>query len=322
MKSPAKMLSLTAVMVIVVSAFVFGQGFTARKVWTLTVGVDAPNAFIYVDGLLINGNSTKVAGGAHNVRVQADGYYDFVGPVVVTGNQTFNVQLRPRGFDVMIRVNVPSATVLIDGANVTGTVANVAPGRHAIQVTADGYRPYDAQVNVSGPMTVDVQLKRMPGFPLTVTANVPNAAVTLNNAPRGATPYTEYLPTGVYALRVSAPGYSDFVATVTLNKAMTMNVQLQRELPPPMFTVIIPPAYLNPDQGPGDRNRIRIFVDDQQVNGRNEMDRFTVQPGRHSIRVASGAFSIQVGDIDMQPGMSYSFELSMDLKVRAFRGPQ
>ena len=322
MKSPAKMLSLTAVMVIVVSAFVFGQGFTARKVWTLTVGVDAPNAFIYVDGLLINGNSTKVAGGAHNVRVQADGYYDFVGPVVVTGNQTFNVQLRPRGFDVMIRVNVPSATVLIDGANVTGTVANVAPGPHAIQVTADGYRPYDAQVNVSGPMTVDVQLKRMPGFPLTVTANVPNAAVTLNNAPRGATPYTEYLPTGVYALRVSAPGYSDFMATVTLNKAMTMNVQLQRALPPPTFTIIIPPAYLNPDQGPGDRGRIRIFADDQQVNLRNDADSFTVPPGRHSIRVASGAFSIQVGDIDMQPGMSYSFELSMDLKVRALRGPQ
>jgi hypothetical protein len=254
--------------------------------------------------------------------VQADGYFDFFGPVVVTGNQTFNVQLRPQGFALTIRVNVPNATILLDGADVTGTVPYAAPGPHAIQVTADGFRPYDARVNVSGPMTMDVQLRRMPGFPLTVIANVPNATVMLNNVPKGGTPYTEYLPPGPYALRVSAPGYADFVANISLNKAMSMNVQLQRQLPPPVFSIIIPPAYLNPDQGQGDRSRIRIFVDDQQVDSRNGMDGFPIQPGRHSIRVASGAFSIQVGDIDMQPGMSYSFELSMDLKLRVLKTPQ
>ncbi|HYW83973.1 MAG TPA: hypothetical protein VFB30_11990, partial [Spirochaetia bacterium] len=69
------------------------------------------------------------------------------------------------------------------------------------------------------------------------------------------------------------------------------------------------------------RREIRIFVDDQQVNSRNDTDNFQVTPGRHSIRVASGAFSIQVGDIDMQPGASYVFELSMDLRVRVLKTP-
>jgi hypothetical protein len=324
MKSPLKMLSLAAVMVIVAAALVSGQGFTAKRVWDLTVVVNAPNALIWVDNIPVNGNTTKVTGGPHNVKVHADGYYDFVGPVIVSGNRTFNVQLQPQGFDLTIRVNVPGAAVFLDGADVTGMVPNVAPGTHAVQVTADGFRPYDATVNVSGPMTLDVQLKRLSGFPLSVTANVPNAAVTLNNVLKGRTPYTEVLPPGVYALRVSAPGYADFTANVTVSRPTTMNVQLQRQALPPTFSVVIPPAYVNPDQGQGqgDRSRIRIFVDDEQVNGRNEMENFTVPPGRHRIRVASGAFSIQVGDIDMQPGASYTFELSMDLKVRVLKPGQ
>ena len=321
MKSSAKMFTLTAVMIILAAALVSGQGFTARKIWDLTVGVNAPGALIWVDNIPVNGNTTKVAGGPHNVKVHADGYYDFNGPVVVTGNQTFNVQLQPQGFALTIRVNVPGAAVLLDGTDVTGTVPYAAPGPHAIQVTADGFRPYEARVNVSGPMTMDVQLKRMPGFPLTVTANVPSAMVLLNNVPKGGTPYTEYLPPGVYALRVSAPGYADFTANVTMSRPMTMSVQLQRQTLPPTFSVIIPPAYLNPEQGQGDRGRIRIFVDDQQVNVRNEMENFTVPPGRHRIRVASGSFSIQVGDIDMQPGARYTFELSMDLKVGVLKTP-
>jgi hypothetical protein len=144
----------------------------------------------------------------------------------------------------------------------------------------------------------------------------------LNNIAKGGTPYTEYLPPGPYALRVTAPGYADFAANINLTRPITMNVQLQRQLPPPTFSVIIPPPYLNPEQGQGERSRIRIFVDDQQVNSGNEMERFQVPPGRHSIRVASGAFSIQVGNIDMQPGTSYTFELSMDLKVNMVKTGQ
>ena len=321
MKSPARMLTLTAVMVIVAAATVFSQGFTARRVWDLTVMVNVPGAAIYVDNVRINGNTAKVTGGPHNVTVHADGYFDFIGPVVVTGNQTFNVQLRPQGFPLTIRVNVPNAAVLLDGADVTGVVPTVVPGPHAVQVNASGFKPYSATVNVTGPMTLDVQLQRASGFPLTVTANVPGATVSLNDAVRGVTPYTEYLPPGPYSVRVSAPGFADFVATIRLTKPMNLSVQLQRQALPPTFSVIIPPAYLNPDQGQGDRSRIRIFVDDQQVNSRNEMEHFQVSPGRHRIRVASGAFSIQVADVDMQPGASYTFELSMDLKVRMVQAP-
>jgi hypothetical protein len=175
-------------------------------------------------------------------------------------------------------------------------------------------------------MSIDVALQRLPGFQLTVVANVPNATVTVNNMVRGGTPYMDILPPGPYNLRVSAPGYTDFITTINLTRAMTMNVQLHRQLLPPTFSIVIPPEYQNPDVRQGDpRSQVRIYVDNQQVNSRNErneMERFQVAPGRHSIRVASGALSIQVGDIDMQPGTSYTFELSMDLKVRVMQAAQ
>ena len=55
------------------------------------------------------------------------------------------------------------------------------------------------------------------------------------------------------------------------------------------------------------------------MNPHREMDRIPVAPGRHRIRIASGAFSVQMGDFDVQPGISYVLELGMDVKVRASR---
>jgi hypothetical protein len=321
MKSPGRTLALTAVVLILAGA-VFGQGLLPRKIWSLTIDVNVPGATIFVDNVRLNGNAVRVIGGPHNVTVEADGYFDFSGSVVVTANQTFTVQLQPRGFPLMIRVNVPSATVLIDGADVSGIVPNVSRGSHTIEVTAPGYRPYQTVVNVAAAMSIDVVLQTA-GFLLTVNANVPNASVTVNNLAKGGVPYSEYLPPGPYTLRVSAPGFTDYIANISLTRAIAMNVQLQRQPFPPTLSFVIPPAYLDPDMRPGDpRSQVRIYVDDQLVNPRREMERIQVEPGRHRIRVASGAFSIQIGEMDLLPGTSYAFELSMDWKIRTMRSPQ
>jgi hypothetical protein len=89
-----------------------------------------------------------------------------------------------------------------------------------------------------------------------------------------------------------------------------------------VLSIAIPQAYLDPDTRQGDREeQVRVFVDNRMV-AKREMERIVVAPGRHSVRVASGAFSIQLGDFEFQPGMSYVIELSMDLKVRGVRSGQ
>ena len=388
-RNPASLV-LVACAFILVTVSLFGQGLSPKKIWNLTVTVNVPGAAIYVDNVPVQGNTAKVTGGPHNVRVQADGYFDFVGPVNVTGHMTFPVQLEPQGFPLTIRVNVPDAAIYVDGEDVTGTVPYVTGGPHNVQVSARGYMEYNSVIKVAGamsldvslrplgfpltvnanvptatvtvnnvgkggvpysenlppgtytlrvsangfadyianialdkPITLNVQLQRQMGFPLTVNANVPTATVTVNNVVKGGVPYVETLPPGTYRLRVSANGFDDYDAAITLDKPITLNVQLHPQLLPPTLSLVIPPAFLDRDVRPGDpQGVVRIFVDNRLANPQWEMDFIQVFPGRHRIRVASGAFSVQLGDFDFQMGMSYVIELSMDLKVRGMRSAE
>jgi len=236
--------------------------FMPKAIWTLTVVVNAPNAVIYVDNQQLPGNQMKVPGGLHNVKVMADGYLAFNGPVNVTRDTTFPVNLqpmqpvRPAAFPLSVYVNVPSAAVFIDGAQIPpSTVVMAAVGPHTVQVSAPGYQPYAATVNVNGPVT--------------------------------------------------------------------MNVPLAPAVIPSTITFVIPQPYHDPDLRPEDpRSEVRIFIDGQLVNPHREMERIAVQPGRHRIRIASGAFSVELGDMEFRPGISYVLELGMSVKVRTVQeGP-
>jgi hypothetical protein len=196
----------------------------------------------------------------------------------------------------------------------------VAAGPHNVRVTAAGFQDYNATVNVSAPLTLDVVLKAA-GLLLTVNANVPNATVLVNNAPKGPVPYSEYLAPGTYSVRVTANGYSDYSASVALTRPVNLNVQLQPANS--VLSFFIAPNGRDPEVRPGDpRGQVRIYVDNILVNPNREMERIPVAAGRHSIRVTSGGFSSQLGDFVVQPGLSYVIELSLQLNVRTAPSPQ
>ncbi|HVP17944.1 MAG TPA: PEGA domain-containing protein [Spirochaetia bacterium] len=298
--------------------------FMPKRIWTLTVVVNVPGAVIYVDNQQVPGNQTKVTGGPHNLKVIADGYLAFNRPVVVTGDQTFSVnlqpapRLQPMGFPVSVNVNVPDAVVFVDGVQVQGTPI-VVPGQHSIQVSADGYQDYSVSVNVTGPIALDVVLNPI-SYQLTVNSNVPNAMVVVNDIAKGRVPYSEYLPPDTYTVRVSARGFVDYVATVSLDRPLVIDASLQPVALPSTISFVVPQPFLDPDMRPGDpQSQVRIFIDGRLVNPRREMDRIPIQPGRHRIRIASGAFSVQLADMDIMPGTSYVLELGMDVKVRAMK---
>jgi len=328
MKKPVS--TLAFVLFALIAAQTASAQFMPKKIWTLTVVVNVPGAVIYVDNQQVPGNQTKVTGGAHNVKVMADGYLAFNGPVMVNGDQTFNVTLQPApivqqvqpaqpaGFPLSINVNVPGAAVFVDGYQLQG-VPLVAPGPHSVQVSANGYQDYSATVNVAGPLTLNVVLNPL-GFQLTVSSNVPNAVVIVNNVPKGGVPYSEILPPDTYTVRVSARGFVDYIATVSLDRPIVINAPLTPAVLPSTLSFVIPQPYHDPDMRSDDpRSEVRIFVDGRLVNPRREMERIPVQPGRHRIRIASGVFSVELGDMEVRPGTSYVLELGMDVRVRAVK---
>ncbi len=268
MKSAMRVFVMLAVWLGITASPALAQGFSPKKIWDLAVTVNAPNAVVYVDNVLAPGGVTKVAGGAHNVKVHADGWFDFNGPVVVNGNTTFPVTLTPQGFPLTIRVAAPGARVFVDGAEVTGTVPIVSPGAHQVQVTANGFAMYSATVNVLFPMSYDVALQ--PALTLALNVNVPNAQITVDNALIQGS--VAYVSRGPHSLTIHADGYQDWNGMVNVLRSMTFSVRLNPAGFPLTIRVATPGAS--------------IFVDGTDVTGTSP----AVAPGAHQIRVSAPGF--------------------------------
>ncbi len=316
--------ALTALLVVALAELGFAQssGGLKARVFDLTIVVDVFGADISVDAAPLNGTVASVAAGAHEVRVRAEGYYDFFETVNVAADRTIVVQMRTRTYPVTIRVSVPNAAIFVDGRQIAGNVATVNSGSHTLRVAADGYEDSLTSINVAAPMVIDAVLERA-GHLLAVTANVKSARVIVNGISRGTVPYSEYLPPGAYTIKVSARGYSDYIASITLDGPVTITANLTQGgvgAGSAFLSFVLPPEFLDPDSRDKDAgDPIRIYVDGRLANPKRELEKIPVSPGRHMIRIASGAFSVQIGEIEFFPGTSYAFELVMDIGVRAER---
>lgn len=318
-----------ALLVALAAALLAGQGADAQatggakiRTYDLTIIVDAFSAEIWVDNARIAGNVARVAPGMHTVRVRADGAYDWVETVNVTADRTLVVRLKPRTYPLTIRVNVPGAVALVDGVPVYGSVATVSAGTHSVRVYAEGYEDYVTSLSVAAPMVIDVVLEPS-GYLLAVNANVKTARVTVNGVSRGTVPFAEYLPPGTYTVKVSARGYTDYVASIALDGPVTLTASLSQVQPgggTAWLSFVLPQEFQDPELREREAvESIRLYVDGRLANPRREVERIPVPAGRHSIRIASGAFSVQVGEIEFFAGTSYTFELAMDVSIRGER---
>ncbi len=320
-----KRIALVVAIVALVSAqaaVAQSSGGLKTRTYDLTILVDAYGAEIFVDNARISGTVARVAPGVHSVRVRVEGSYDYTENVNVTADRTLIVRMKPRTYPVTVRVNVPGASISVDGQPVAGTVASVSAGVHTLQVSADGYEDSVLSINVAAPMVVDVALERS-GFLLSVTANVRTARVVIDGVSRGTVPFSEYLPPGTYTVRVTARGYADYVASIALDGPVTITANLQQGLQPggtAFLSVVVSAEYLDPDLREKDLGEnLRIFVDGRMVNPKREAEKIPVAPGRHVIRIASGALSVDMGEMEFVAGTSYTFELALDVGVRAER---
>jgi len=214
---------------------------------------------------------------------------------------------------LQVTVNVPTAVVSVDGVPAQGLTAYVAPGPHNLNVHADGYLDWNGMLTVTRNMTFAVRLNPA-GFPVTIRVATPGASVFVDG-----TEVTGTVPTvmpGSHQVRVTAPGFMDYNATVNVTGPFSMDVVLQSANA--VISFVIPPGFQDPEIRPGDpRGQVRIFIDNRLANPNFQMQNISVAPGRHVIRVSSGAFSAQLGELVVQPGRSYVVELTMGLSVHA-----
>ncbi len=132
---------------------------------------------------------------------------------------------------LQVVANVPEARIFVDGSyrgTAPGTV-ELRPGRYEVQVTAPGFEAFRTRVDLFGDRTVQAELARETRA-LRVTGNIPGARVYAGGEFLGTAPGTFELPPGNYPIRVTAPGYREFVLAVNLFGNREISYVLQQEL--------------------------------------------------------------------------------------------
>ncbi len=278
----------------------------------VTINAGVPGAVIYVDGVIISGNSITVTPGRHTIRITAQGYQEYQDNLNVLRPIVLAPELRQAGYQVVINTNVRNPDIYVDNAAVRGNVVLLLPGNHSLRITAEGYQDYFTTLKVAGPMTFNAQLA-VAGFPLTVNANVRGATVSVNNVAKGNVPYTEYLPPGTYMVVVSAPGYLSYAASVPLSAPMTVNADLTYN-GPASVTFVIPREFQTRDAW----GQVKFYIDGKPVTFKGNWV-VSVEPGRHEIEVSSGGFIVKSANMDFQAGAAYTIELFMELRMEAVK---
>jgi len=197
----------------------------------------------------------------------------------------------PSEFDVTLNGNISSV-----GLEVDGVVAGKGPARlpltiklqqgtHRIKATANGYFDFEETINVTGNMTVNINMRPRTAQ-LTVTSDMTPIRLFIDNNSQGAKgaslnfPFTIDLPLGTHTVKGTSPGYHDFEQTINLQRDTTVNIVMRPRTA--KLTVI---SNVTP---------VRLFIDDsaQGAKGASLTFPYTIDLplGNHTIKGTSPGY--------------------------------
>lgn len=149
--------------------------------------------------------SVKIEYGPHKLHFKLRGFATQVLDVTVDGkSRKFDAVMKPVAY-VQVRAAVPEAeggSVSMNG-NKLGTVpfdGEIAPGRHLIEITKEGFRTFSQWVELSGGQLYTLPLvltsEKKPIGTLFITADLPGVPVFVDGQDKGVTPVSLDLPPG------------------------------------------------------------------------------------------------------------------------------
>lgn len=213
------------------------------RVGELRVEVTRPEAAsVYVDGTEVGRTPLTepllVEAGLHIVEVRAEGFLPHSQEMVVAGGATVEVRVslllaEPPGV-ILVTVNVPGATVSLDGEALGTTPlaeAVTAPaGQHLVRVSRPGYEPAETEVSVTSGVLALVELTLHPSTDLPpylvgelqVEASEEEAEFLLDGAPFAPGP----APLGPHRLDVRLEGFEPWNDEVEVTAGETARVEV------------------------------------------------------------------------------------------------
>ncbi|MCK7506481.1 MAG: hypothetical protein MZV70_22115 [Desulfobacterales bacterium] len=116
---------------------------------------------------------------------------------------------------------------------------------------------------------------------------------------------------GTYTLTIRLGGFLDFTTQVTVGASAPQTIAPVFQPQPASYSFNIPANIQNPDMKGNPWSQIRLL----HRRGGPEGLRGQVTPGRHTIRLVSGAFAFETS-FDFEAGKTYTFEPFLGLNIR------
>jgi hypothetical protein len=318
MKKQIFMYSLCFFLLVFGLANAFGQAAFQVKITS-----NVPGAAIYMDGryLGVAPISFPAVRGSHTIKLTADGYKDEEKTINVSSNLSVNIDLekrerdhRPpesRMFTLSVTSNVRGAKIYIDDKYTVAApgIMPVSRGSHFLRVTADGYADFTRTIEITNNTALNADLERVRrSYTLSIYSDVRQAKVYINDREQeGFAPVTVKLEEGQYTITVKKRGYASFQSSVNLNRDTRIEAKLNASSP--QVTIIIPQDIISQNTNRPEA-RIEVFIDGKKQSGLN----FTVERGRHTIRIESGGLAIEK-ELNCREGRAYTITLDFNMNV-------
>jgi putative ABC transport system substrate-binding protein len=187
-----------------------------RIVGALSVRTEPSGARVYIDGKQVGTSpheAKDLSPGAHNVRIEKEGYTSWEGiETVIAGKRVeVPIELKTRVGHLEVLSEPAGAKVFLDGKEMGQTplsLPDLRTGEHQVRVTREGYETYEEEVRIiEGKNRVSASLRRARGD-LSIDTEPPHSDIYINEKPVGTSPYEgkDVLP-GTYKIRVNKEGY-------------------------------------------------------------------------------------------------------------------
>lgn len=208
-----------------------------------------------------------------------------------------------------IQCNVTGAKVYLNGelAGYTKPTfsALLQPGTYTVRVAMERYQTFETTIRMTtAPLNLNVNLVRegtvqpppppqQGRYTLSVTSNVAGAQVFVNNSPVGSTPLTLRVNRGSYSIRVTAPGYQDYVASLNVSSNSAVNAVLQQALLQLSIDCNVPGA--------------QVYVNNTLVGTAPFRGAFA--PGSYQVRVSASGYGDATAVVNLNRNQAISLDL-------------
>ena len=321
-------------LIVILALLALGTGLAfAQNRTSLNIQCNEVGAEVYINGRLAGQTTPNfsflVPQGNVQVRVQKNGFQTYE-TVVRAGTSpvTLNVRLTrigavvappppppPQNYSLQVNANVTGAEVIINNVSAGRTpfAAALAPGSYTLVIRAPGYADYSQNLVISGPVTINAGLQPMM-LPLVLNNLRPGAEIFLNGSRIGvanSSTFSAQVAPGTYTVTIRLGGFLDFTTQITVGSSAPQTIAPVFQPLPASYSFSIPASIQNPDMKGNPWSQVRLYID-----GVAQKDfRGQITPGRHSIRMVSGAFAIE-STFDFEAGKNYEFEPFLGLNVR------